>query len=68
MAGPIAVVAQSQELVPVDPQYRVRIELESAPSSLRETRGEVLIEGGRLGLLAESTRNLLAILIRESGF
>lgn len=66
--GPIAVVAQSQELVPVDPQYRVRIELESAPESLRETRGEVLIEGGRRSLLAESIRDLLAILIRESGF
>jgi putative peptide zinc metalloprotease protein len=66
--GPIAIAAQSQELIPEDPRFRIRIELESAPTSLRETRGEVLIEGRRRSPLGEALRNLLAIVIRESGF
>lgn len=66
--GPIAIAAQSQELIPEDPRFRIRIELESAPTSLRETRGEVLIDGRRRSPLGEALRNLLAIVIRESGF
>lgn len=66
--GPISVAEKSQELLPIDPRYRVRIELDAAPESFRETRGDVLIDGTRRSLLAGWMRDVLAVLIRESGF
>ena len=66
--GSIATSERSQELVPTEPRFRVRIALDEVPESLRETRGSVVIEGRRYSLLAESLQGILAVLIRESGF
>ena len=66
--GSIATSERSQELVPTEPRFRVRIALDELPESLRETRGSVVIEGRRYSLLAESLQGILAVLIRESGF
>ncbi len=66
--GPISVAEKSQELLPVEPRFRIRIELDALPESFRETRGDVQIEGVRRSLLAEWLRDWLAVLIRESGF
>ena len=66
--GPIALAAQTQELIPAEPHFRVRIALESAPEALRETRGKLVIEGHRRSPLADSLAALIALLVRESGF
>ena len=66
--GAIPLAAQAQELIPAEPHFRVRIALESAPESLRETRGKVVIEGHWRSPLGDLLTALIAVLVRESGF
>ena len=66
--GAIPLAAQTQELIPAEPHFRVRIALESAPESLRETRGKVVIEGHWRSPLGDLLTALIAVLFRESGF
>ncbi|MFY9722431.1 MAG: HlyD family efflux transporter periplasmic adaptor subunit [Azonexus sp.] len=66
--GPIALASQAQDLIPSEPQFRVRVELDEPLASSWEVRGQLAIEGTRRSPLGDSLRNLLAVLIRESGF
>ena len=66
--GPIPLVAQTQELIPAEPRFRVRVQLDDQLDPQREVRGQVVIEGTRQSLLATGLRNSFAVLIRESGF
>ncbi len=66
--GPIAIAAHSDELIPAEPRFRVRIALDAPPPVARETRGKVVIDGERRSLLATAATGALAVLIRESGF
>jgi putative peptide zinc metalloprotease protein len=66
--GPIATSPQGEDLQPTHPLFLVRVHLEQAPASLRETRGKLVLEGSRRSLLAEGATQLLAVLLRESGF
>ena len=66
--GAIPLAAQAQELIPAEPHFRVLIALESAPESLRETRGKVVIEGHWRSPLGDLLTALIAVLVRESGF
>ena len=66
--GPIPLAAQTQDLIPAEPRFRVRIDLEDIPESMHEARGQLVLEGSRRSLLGNGLRNLLAVLIRESGF
>lgn len=58
----------TDDAVPAQALYRVRLALEGGPPQFRETRGTVAIAGQRKSLLWEGTRAALAVLIRESGF
>ncbi|HCH52954.1 MAG TPA: peptidase M50 [Aeromonas sp.] len=66
--GPITTSPQGEELQPAHPLFLVRIRLDEAPATLRETRGTLVLEGSRRSLLAEGSTWLLAVLLRESGF
>ncbi|MGY3901475.1 HlyD family efflux transporter periplasmic adaptor subunit [Aeromonas lusitana] len=66
--GPIPTSPQGEELQPTHPLFLVQIRLEQAPQTLRETRGKVVLEGSRRSLLGEGMAQLLAVLLRESGF
>ena len=54
--------------VPGEALYRVRLHLLEPPTTLRELRGQVRIEGLPRSLIWEAARGTLAVLIRESGF
>lgn len=59
----------SRELVPETPVYRVRLAPvgeQSAPTQV--VRGQVVLEGERVGLAAQLWRRTLGLAIRESGF
>ncbi len=66
--GPIPLAAQTQELIPAEPRFRVRVELDDPLESQREARGEAVIDATPRSLLLVGLRNLFAVLIRESGF
>jgi len=66
--GPIAVAERAQDLQPATPRFRVRLQLDEAPPDLHETRGRVRIEGERRSLLGAALRDVVAVLVRESGF
>lgn len=67
--GPLPVRAlQSGGLVPEIPVYRVRLEPLSPVDPHPMLRGRVLIEGERESLAARAWRQLLGVLVRESGF
>jgi putative peptide zinc metalloprotease protein len=66
--GPIALAPHSEQAVPAEARFRVRIALAEAPPTLRETRGAVVIDGERRSLLGQAATTVLATLIRESGF
>ena len=66
--GPIAVTERAQDLQPAAPRFRVRLQLDEPPPQLHETRGRARIEGERRSLLGAAVRDMLAVLVRESGF
>jgi putative peptide zinc metalloprotease protein len=66
--GPIALAPHSEEPIPAEPRFRIRIALDAPPPVARETRGKVVIDGERRSLLAIAATGTLAVLIRESGF
>lgn len=66
--GPIAVAPRSNDLIPLEPRYRVRVRLETRPPDLRETRGQVVIHGQRRSAALEALTSVMAVLVRESGF
>lgn len=66
--GPIPLAPHSEQAVPAEARFRVRIALAEAPPTLRETRGAVVIDGERRSLLGQAATTVLATLIRESGF
>lgn len=66
--GPIALAPYSEQAIPADARFRVRIALNGAPPALRETRGAVVIDGERRSLLGQAATATFATLIRESGF
>ncbi|KAF0813332.1 hypothetical protein IGB42_02261 [Andreprevotia sp. IGB-42] len=66
--GPIVVTAERDVLIPNPAVFHVLIQLDTAPPALRETRGQLQIDGDRRSLLGEAGTYLLAALLRESGF
>ncbi|UBO72956.1 HlyD family efflux transporter periplasmic adaptor subunit [Aeromonas rivuli] len=66
--GPIATNNQGQDLVPTQTLFLVRVQLNQAPASLRETRGKVVLSGSERSLLGEAATQLASVLLRESGF
>lgn len=66
--GPLSVASHGKELVPTPPLFHVLVQLDSAPPTLRETRGHLQIEGNRRSLLAEAFTHMAAVVLRESGF
>lgn len=66
--GSIAVVESEEHNKPTEALYRVRLRLAEPLPVLQEQRGRVYIEGVRRSMLIEASRNLMALLIRESGF
>ncbi len=66
--GPLTVAGQGQELVPNPPLFHVLVQLISAPPTLRETSGQLQIEGGRRSLLVGGLTQVAAVVLRESGF
>ncbi|MBM3116853.1 site-2 protease family protein [Jeongeupia naejangsanensis] len=66
--GPIPVSGERNELVPNPAVFHVLIQLDTPPPALRETAGQMQIEGERRSWLVEGGLHLLAVLYRESGF
>ena len=66
--GKIATQQHEKEAIPAYPLYRVRLQLHAPPPQLRELRGTVHIQGQRSSWLGNALQNILAVLIRESGF
>ncbi|MGY3855947.1 HlyD family efflux transporter periplasmic adaptor subunit [Aeromonas intestinalis] len=66
--GPIPTSAQGEDLQPIHPLFLVQVRLDQAPANLRETRGKLVLEGEKRSLLGEGLTQLLAVLLRESGF
>lgn len=66
--GPIPLAPHSEQAIPADPRFRVRVALDSPPPAQRETRGVVVIDGERRSLLGQAATASFATLIRESGF
>ncbi|MBD2840350.1 HlyD family efflux transporter periplasmic adaptor subunit [Pseudomonas sp. JM0905a] len=66
--GPLTVASHGKELVPTPPLFHVLVQLDSAPPTLRETRGHLQIEGNRRSPLAEGLTHVAAVVLRESGF
>jgi putative peptide zinc metalloprotease protein len=66
--GPIALATQTQELIPAEQLFRVRVELDEPLESTSEARGVTVIDGERRSPLVAGLRNVFAVLIRESGF
>ncbi|WP_250519064.1 HlyD family efflux transporter periplasmic adaptor subunit [Caballeronia sp. ATUFL_M1_KS5A] len=66
--GPLTVSSEREALIPNPALFHVVVQLDAPPSSLRETRGQLQIDGARRSALIEGGRHLLGALIRESGF
>lgn len=66
--GPIAVLQRNNQLIPEEALYEVQLQLEQAPSSIREQRGRVHLDGQWRSRLADWLTASLSVLIRESGF
>lgn len=66
--GTIATQQDDRHSAPTEALYRVRLALEAPPEALRETRGQVRIEGTRQSLPWELVKRGAAVLVRESGF
>ena len=68
--GRIAAIKQANgSLTPRDALYRVRIRLDTDPLMHRSVEiGSAIIDGGRRSFLSELWTNLLALVVRESGF
>lgn len=66
--GTIALRDGEQAPIPAETLYRVRLQLEQPPFGLQESRGTVHIQGERQSPLVSGLKNLVAVLIRESGF
>ena len=49
-------------------EFGVMVQLDGPPPNLRETRGQLQIEGQRRSLLVEGGKHLAAVVMRESGF
>lgn len=66
--GRIVTQQSEQNAVPAQAIYRVRLQLQDAPSEWIETRGRVSIEGQPRSVLWSGIKHYAAIIIRESGF
>lgn len=66
--GPLPIATRGEALTPTTPVFHVLVQLEEAPPSLRETRGNLKIDGAHRSLLGDGMTRLLAVLLRESGF
>ncbi|WP_246174175.1 HlyD family efflux transporter periplasmic adaptor subunit [Paraburkholderia hayleyella] len=66
--GPVMVAPEHDALIPNPPVFHVVVRLDHAPAALRETRGELQIEGQRRSMLGLGLQHLSAALLRESGF
>ncbi|WP_432720767.1 HlyD family efflux transporter periplasmic adaptor subunit [Jeongeupia wiesaeckerbachi] len=66
--GPILVSGERNELIPNPAVFHVLVQLDGPPPALRETAGQLQIEGARRSFLIEGGAHLLAVLYRESGF
>lgn len=66
--GTLTLRPDEQTLVPAETLYRVRLQLDQPLENLQESRGRIHIQGERKSPLLSGLGNLLAILIRESGF
>ncbi len=58
----------ASDLEPQNSLYRVTIELENAPESLRESGARAVIEGTETRFLDEVFNTILLVLIRETNF
>jgi putative peptide zinc metalloprotease protein len=66
--GPVPATAEEHSVVPSAALFQVLVQLDTPPASLRETRGHLKIDGERRSLLGDGATQLLAVLMRESGF
>ena len=66
--GHIATQSGDKDGIPTEALYRVYLELASPLPELHETRGRVAIDGERRSLVWQGIKNVMAVLIRESGF
>ncbi|WP_341674747.1 HlyD family efflux transporter periplasmic adaptor subunit [Niveibacterium sp. SC-1] len=66
--GPLTSSPDGRELPPGSPVFHVLVQLDQPPADLRETRGQLQIEGQRHSIVAQLATDLGAALLRESGF
>ncbi|MFC4236914.1 HlyD family efflux transporter periplasmic adaptor subunit [Thalassospira xianhensis] len=66
--GPIATASEKDGLSPKAAWFEIRVQLDDVPPDLREMIGHLQIDGQQRSLLIDSTKHLIAILLRESGF
>lgn len=66
--GPLSTSTQDNGVAPTSALFQVLVQLEAAPEGNRETRGHLKISGERRSLLAQGATQLMAVLMRESGF
>lgn len=58
----------NRNAVPTQSLYRVTLQLNNPPPSLKQTRGRVSIQGHSRSLVWQALQSAMAVLIRESGF
>jgi putative peptide zinc metalloprotease protein len=66
--GPIPTVMEGKNLVPREPVYLVRLQVEGKPEQVRWTRGHITVQGKRHSKLWSAVAYASSVLIRESGF
>ncbi len=66
--GSIAAQPHEKEVRPIQPMYRVRLQLKSPPQQIRELRGTAHISAQRSSWLWHVLQTGIAVVIRESGF
>lgn len=66
--GTVATQPHEKAPLPVQPLYRVRLQLNEPPPQMRELRGTAHIQAERSSWLWHVLQNGLAVVIRESGF
>lgn len=67
-SGGSIVTLESQQHVPRDTLYRVRVALDTPPAQLRMEIRDAVIEGERSAWLPTVLKRMAAVVVRESGF
>jgi len=66
--GPLTSTTDGRELPPSSPVFHVLVQLDQAPADLRETRGQLQLDGDRRSFIVQAATEIGAGLLRESGF